>query len=59
MIKVVNFSIAALLDIVVLICKIIIKMTVIALLLMAIFGGLPTTWGTLEVDVFPVGVYLR
>ena len=28
------------------------------LLIVALIWGLPTSWGTLEVDIFPPGIYL-
>lgn len=29
------------------------------LAIVALFGGLPTTWGELHIDFFPPGVYLK
>lgn len=32
---------------------------VLVLVLWALWFGLPTTWGTLNIDIFPPGLYLE
>jgi len=61
MIKIVNAELLPryIIKLTVVLAKITVKSTVLCLVLAALWWGLPTTWGTLEIDIFPVGVYLK
>lgn len=61
MIKIIDTEsmVKALVALVVLTAKLVVKITLICLVLSALWWGLPTTWGTVHIDIFPVGVYLR